>query len=761
MRRWCSERRLVALALLLPAACTGGMGAPPPPPGSGGSASIVGADLGLVSAVAGDGVVRLDWKATDLDGSAVAVALFQAPDPDLLFAGAPVAVGVGGGSTTLAGLTNGAKLYFGLALDLGGGQHRPVGAALWARPNAPIYVLAGADPGVADGLSPATAFPDPISGILTALSLGGGNVWVGAGDYLDLALPLYSRVDLYGGFAPDFALATRDPGSFPSRLHGRNPLNLLTLADGDTGSVLDGLELLGDDAGVIGFEAQDTPCQLRSLVVRRQKGRGLKIVSTVESLVLDASVVNCVVESNGADGLFVQGAVHLTIERSRFAANGQEGAECSALVAPDGERIVVGVRRSQFADNGFEGLKLNLAAPSFPTFPASFDVAIEGSSFERNRQKAGLLLDIDFNLVAGWSLDLVLRGCVARNNQNDGVQLQLDSTSTTLIQGLVANANGGDGLQVSSQSTPSHAVVVGSVFAANRGFGLLAENGNVPVLVSHSIFAGNGLGGAVSPDVSSSVVSSIGALQPGAFAGLVTHHVALEPDPDAPLFVRAPREYRAVEALSGAKLALDSLGDLASGDRVEFADDGVARSVASLGPGTLVALEPPVDSPLVPTALLRFAGGSDVAEDLHVVAGSVAAGAAMVPVGAPALDAGVYGAPGAAAPGRFSALAGSRFFLARVTPRLDQPLGGSSTLELEFLGGTLDPSSADASRVRALDALGNPLAIALLSVGDELHVAPPAGGWPQGQVRLEVHAGLRSLAGDELAAPVLLAYDVP
>ncbi|MCK6444756.1 MAG: right-handed parallel beta-helix repeat-containing protein [Planctomycetes bacterium] len=741
--------------------CTGGGGSKPGGSGSGnGSASDVGADVGLSSAVAGDGEVRVFWDAVDVDGTDLDVALFQSIDPDAVYSGAPVASGLGAGSATLTGLANGTKIFLGLALDDGAGGYTPVGTVFSARPNPPIYVRAGADPNLADGLSPATAFPEPQSGILTAFAHGGGNVWIATGDYLDQALPLWSRVDLYGGFASDFSLATRDPAAQPSRLHGKNPFNLFTLNDGDTGVVLDGLELVGDGLGVIGFESQDTPCELRSLVVRGMKGRGLKVASAIETLVFDARVVDCVVEANGADGLFVQGAIQLTVERSRFVGNAQEGCE-AGLIAPDGERIVVGVRGSQFADNGFEGLKLNLKAPIAPTFPASFDIALEGSSFERNRQKAGLLLDIDFNLIAGWSMDLVLRGCLARNNEADGVQLQLDSTSTTLIQGLVASGNGGDGLQVSSQSTPSHAVVAASVFSGNRGYGVLAENGNVPVLASHSLFTGNSLGGFASPDVTSTVVSSVAALQTNAFSGVTQHHTVTENDPDAPLFVRTPREFRGVDTTAGSKLVLTSLGDLAVGDRIEFADDGVERTLSSIGPGTQVALSPALDAFLVPSSLGRFAPGVAVDEDWHVVAGSVAEGAAMIPTGGAAVDAGPLSAPGVVTPGVLAALPPTRFFVSSVSPRLDQALGANDTIELTFLGSTLDASSADASHVRALDGAGTALAVQLLSVGDQLHVAAPAGGWPSGTVRLELHAGLAAQSGDELAAPTLLVYSVP
>ncbi|MCC6406442.1 MAG: right-handed parallel beta-helix repeat-containing protein [Planctomycetes bacterium] len=761
MRRSFFERLLIAVGTVSLVACTGGYGSGVDLPGGGSSGgTFVSADLGLVSAVAGDAEVRLDWKASDVDAMPLSVALFQGLDPATLFSGAPIANASGDGSFVASGLVNGTKYFFGLALDSGGGSYEPVGAIVWGRPNPPIYVQAGADPNLADGLTPATAFPDPFTGILTALASGAGNVWLGSGDYVDVALPLYSRVDLYGGFGADFSLAARDPAAFPTRLHGKSPLNLFTLIDGNTGSVLDGLELLGDAKGVIALESHDTPCQLRSLVVRGLKGRGLKIISTVETLVFDATVVNCVVDANGADGLFVQGAVNLTVERSRFTGNGQEGLECGSLIAPDGERVRLEVRRSQFADNAFEGLKVNLRAPTVPFVGGAFEIAVEGSSFERNRQKAGLLLDIDFNLVAGWSLDLVLRGCLARNNENDGVQLQLDSTSTTLIHGLVASANGGDGLQVSSQSTPSQAIVAASVFAGNRGFGLLAENGNVPVHASHSIFAGNSLGGFASTTVESSATSSVATLQANAFSGVRTHFVVSESDPDAPLFVRAPREYREIDGLSGSKWVLDDLGGLTIGDRIELGDDSIARAVTSLGPGSLVGVDPQPTALLVPTSLFVFAAGASVVEDFDVVANSVASGAAMVPVGAPPVDAGPLGAPGAPSPGMLAADPLELFFLARSTPRIDQALDPSQPILLEFLGGALDPSTADATRVRALDASGQELAIVLTTIGAELQLAPAGGAWPVGELTIEVHAGLAAVGGSAQAAPLALPYTV-
>ncbi|MCE9592620.1 MAG: right-handed parallel beta-helix repeat-containing protein [Planctomycetes bacterium] len=759
MRRSSSSLFAATGTLLVLVACTGGVGHVA---SSGGASTgtVVSADVGLVSAVAGDGVVRLDWKATDLAGAPVAVALFQSTQLGAVYSGAPIATTTGSSTWNAFGLVDGTKYFFGLALDRGIGTFEPIGAVLSARPNPPIYVRAGASSSNADGLTPSTAFPDPISAILTAQIHGAGNVWLAAGDYFDLGLPLYSRVDLYGGFAADFDLATRDPAALPTRLHGRSPLNVLTLIDGNTGSVVDGLELVGDQKGVIGFESRDTPCQLRAVKVSGMKGRGLKVSTTVEDRVIAASFVACTVDANGADGLFVQGGVDVEIEHSSFTHNVQEGVECGPLVAPSGVRLAFDVRGSQFVDNGFEGLKLNLAPPTIPAVGAVFDVAIEGSTFERNRQKAGLLIDVDFNLIPGWRLELLVRGCLARNNQNDGVQLQLDSTSTALIHDLRSSANGGDGLQVSSQSTPSHAVVAASVLVGNRGFGLFAEGGNVPVLASHLLIAGNALGGFASTSVESSAVSTIAALQPNPFLGVRTHDCVIEADPNAPLFVRSPREYRGVDGFVAPKLVLDDLGSLTPGERVELADDGAPRTLSAVGPGTQVALAPVPDFVLLPTTLFVFAGAGGVDEDEHVVQGSVAFGAAMTPLGAPPVDAGPLGAPNVVAIARLEAGAAPLFFLARTTPRLDQALGAFDVIELEFAGGALDPSSVDAQSVRVLDAQALELGATLLTVGNELQLAPPPAGWPSGPLLIELHATLRTLAGEPNAAPLALAYTV-
>jgi hypothetical protein len=699
--------------------------------------------------------VRLEWIAEDENGTPLSVAIFEGIDADTLYSGAPIAIDPPGNVAVLPVLPGEPKLFYGLALPLGVGQYSPVGVVLRIRPGAPIYVDSLADPAIADGLTPGTAFPNPNSGILTALVHGGGNVWIKGGDYLDQALTLFPGVDLYGGFGPAFDLQDRDREQFPSALHGVGSLSLIALNGGAPGCIFDGLALLGDHLGVIGVEAVDTRVELRCLEIQDCSSRGIKLLSTFTDRSVDAQLVSCRSLSNGAHGMHVGGPYEIEMEGCVFSGNVQQGVEFGPLVAPEGVPVGLKVRGCQFVSNGKEGLQVKLGSPPF-TGPlgSSFDVYLENSSFEANGG-TGLDYDIDFDLDVGWSANLLARGLLSRANAGPGVQLDLDWTSTTFFQRLLSTSNAGDGLWVSSETMSGFVGLSASALVGNHGAGLHASEGNMPIYASHCLLGGNALGGALSEVVESGAVSSSTWLQANPWSGVRTHACVDASDPSAPICVRAPREYLRVIGWNGAQPVLESLGGLLAGDLVELADDGVARTVSALGTNT-AQLAPAPQPTAVPTLLAVFDPGPDVEEDYRVVPGSAAFGVGMTPPGGPPVDAGPFGSPSGGIPGTEDLLAVPLFFAESSPGVLTTPLAAFDPIELRF-NRRIDPASVTPNAVRVLDASLQELPAQFTTPNGGLRIDSPAAGWPpQSTLLVELHAGLRAQDGTPLSAPLAL-----
>lgn len=764
MRRFSSDSlrdvTLTALLAFAGAACGGGGGGG----GSGGGAPPIqsGDSIdapGLLSAVAGAGAVRLQWDAADLIASGRSFALFVGTQPGTLFQGAPFAVDPTGSSLERTGLTNGVRYVFGFGVESAPGVYTRVGSILRARPQAPLYVDAASSAVNPDGLTPATAFPDPISAILTAQQNGGGNVWLRGGSYAVGNLPLFAGVDLYGGFGSAFDLASIDRTLHPSVLSGALNQITLEIQGGNPGCVVDGLRIDNQGVGLIGLEADDTDVYLREVDVVGCRSRGVKLFTSVVDRVITAELVGVRSMNNGGDGLFVQGAFECDLDNCVFSGNAQEGAEFDDLVGPDGVDAGVDVRGTLFFGNGTEGLDLDLAAPPLAGPNGStFQIAISDSRFEANRA-AGLLLDVDFELVNGWAAAIELRGLTARANAAAGIALDLDWTSSAFVQRLNSSANGGDGLTITSESRPGLAVVSSSALVGNGGFGLRAALGQVPVLASHSIFAGNQAGGFASSTVLSTAASCAAWLQPNAFTnvaqrGCVTQNVAAQA-----LFQRVPAEYLSVVGANGARPILASNGSLVVGDTVELGDDGIARTVTALSAGGEVVLAPAPTFVPTPAGLARFGFGAGVDEDYHLAPGSIASGAGMAMPGAAAVDAGVFGSPSGGAPGAEALPKPQLFRMATSSFAIGQPVTTLQTLDFGFVLGNVAPASVNASSVRVLSPAGATLAAGLSVIQGRLQLAPPAGGWPVGgNCTIEIHSTVRATDGRSLAAPVSVAF---
>ena len=78
-----------------------------------------------------------------------------------------------------------------------------------------------------------------------------------------------------------------------------------------------------------------------------------------------------------------------------------------------------------------------------------------------------------------------------------------------------------------------------------------------------------------------------------------------------------------------------------------------------------------------------------------------------------------------------------------------------------YLTSTGLSAASIANQVRVRDAAGTLLAVATSASAGNLTVQAPAGGWPSGDVVVELHAGLAATSGASLAAAVALTFHRP
>ena len=742
-----------------------------------GLTSVVAGDA---SAGAGDGVIQARWDARELDGSPVSVGLFLSTDEATVYQGAPVHTAATAGSTVLTGLAEDQRCWLGIAVDLGAGEYAPVGAVMGATPGTIVFVDAASVAVSPDGTTPATAFPALAEGALAASGLGAAglaaNVWVAGGTYAGVSVPLDAGVHVYGGFDPTFDLAARNPHQAANRtiLRAQPGQAVIEIAGSDAGAVLDGLQINGQGAS-FGVDLDSSSARLSAVDIQDCTGRGIRLRSLSTTKSYRVTVARCTVLRSGDEGLSLQGAFRLDVEDSRFSSNGLEGLDCDALVAPDGVTAGLSVRDSTFFGNGEEGLDCTLGAPPVAGGSSSYAVEIVGSRFERNGWKpsgtptGGLKIDIEFEGFPGWSADLVVRGCLARANRGIGVHLDLDSSSTTFVHRLLSTANGADGLLIASESAPSLATVSSSVLMGNKGAGVRVggapTGGNVPVVLAHSVVAGNAGGGLRSELVESAAVSSIGWLQGDAWSGaggVRERGVVLGLDPLTPVFATAPVDFRTVIAFNGSSLELDDASNLAIGDSIEVADDGTRRLISGFSGGSRVFVDATPTSLDVPALFVRFEAGAPVGEDWQLAPGSIALAAGMPPPAGPAPDAGVFGAPLGGVPGSEDVVPAVLFRAAATTPPTTTALAQGDDIAVTFAGGTLD-SLTIPGNVQVRDGAGQAIAIPAPTLqNDELVLQAPGGGWPVGALTVELFAGLATIDAPPagLATPVALPFEV-
>ena len=722
---------------------------------------------GLVSVVAGADTLQITWSTGSDAPLGPSLALFGSTAAASVYAGAPVVAPLSGTTLSFSGLPAGLAAWFGLGISTdGGATFAPAGPVLSAVTGPPIFVDGTALAQGADGLTPATAFPTPLQGLLTAYLQGGGNVWIASGTYPDSALPVLAGTRVFGGFTPGFATTTPDPVAHPTVLRGMAGQPILDVQGGEPAAVLDGLVLDGAGVASSGLDSVDTRLECRRLVVRDCAGRGLKLKGPEAGDPSAAVCVGCVFTGHGAEGLSGQGGLSLQLFDCAVSSNQQEGLDLDDLVAADGRTARFHARDCLFSGNGTEGVDCDLSAPLFGGSQGGlFDVRIENCSFVGNGA-SGLLLDVEHEGVPGWRSELLVRGCVARANAGDGAHLDLDAETSAYVHRFLSTCNGGDGLRVTSDATAVLATLSTSVLLNNGGYGLHAHEGQASVLLSHVIVAGNAAGGLLSELTTAGVVSSVAWRQDTPWSGGLLHHVATEDDPLQPVFTNAPVGFGSAVSVQGGTLGLGP-GSLVAvaGGVLELSDDGVAR-VVTLATGTTAVIDPPPTAPpLLPARLAEFgtgAGATPVEEDWEIVAGSGADDAGMTAPGAPPIDAGILSAPLGGDPGFESLPVPPLFRVDAIDPAPGAPLAPTALVSLSFSVGELDPVSVSAATVRVVDAAGTPLATTASVEAGVLVVAPPAGGWapPAATLVLEVHAGLTALDGTPLATPLAVPLSV-
>lgn len=741
--------RWIPCFLLTLAACGGGGGGgadpvqpinpPAPVPATAWSS-------GLVAAAAGAGSARLD---ATLPGSGFEAALFGGTSAGSVYSGAPLQT-VATSPILLQGLTDGADMFFGLAVrPVGGSAWQAAGAILRVRPGAPIYVDAAANAAGADGTSPATAFPSLFDAMLVAGSRNGANVWVRDGQYRSGPFPLGPNVHVAGGFGASFDLAGRDADGRRTLLAGSTGLQIVDVISGGSDATLDGLVVDGENTVTEGVDITDSDVELRSLLVRRCTDRGVRAKVTAATPNRRLQMVACVVGDNASDGLSSAGPIDLRLDQCSFEGNGQEGADIDDLQAPSGGRVELHATACRFYGNLMEGLDADLAAAPLATAAGTFDVLLENCRFEVNGL-AGVLIDQEHELAPGFFATIVVRGCVARGNALAGFHIDADAEASYTLDRLLAAANGGDGLLVTSETNAGEVLLTASWLHGNLGYGARTGTGNKVLIASQCAFAGNLLGGISAVSGRAAAANCVFQGQPSALAG-ATGQGNVTPGLGTATFANVPAAYTKITAHTQGTLTVASTTAFAPGTSVVVADDGDRRLVADrVGQQLVLDATPPTF--LLPGSLVGYSG-NDVVADLRLANASPAAGAGLAPTGGPTTDCGPHGGNGGGVPGRVEPGTSMPLRLLGTEPPLATGVAASQSFDLRF-DRTVDPASVLADRIVVLQN-GQPTVVSLQVQGAIVTVSPTGAGFA-GTLEVVVHDGISAADGSALAGPVVL-----
>lgn len=723
------------------------------------------ASLGLVSAVGGDGRVRVRWRLPEGERALPArLAVFVGSDPSNLLDEEPREVVESSGDALWSDLPVDQLLHARLAArDEVRGEWIGLGPVLACHTGAPLYVdpLGGDD--TLDGATPASALRDLTLALVLAPISGKRVVWVAGGEQLAVQLPLTTGLHLAGGFGPEFALGRRDPLLFPTRLVAADDPAatvdpaLVTLGPGEPGALasIDGFQLAGLATTGSGIESSGHDLQACGVAIEGCV-RGFRLRSAPDAPETEVVLAECSARGAVNAGLSVDGSFDLVLEGCDFDGNGAEGAALGKLHAPAGASIALVVRGCRFTRNAQEGLDAQLSAPAGATGPGGrFTLELVDNDFVGNALD-GLKIDIDYEAFPAWDARIVGRGLSARDNGLSGVNLDLDAACSVFLHRVASAANAGDGIRVASESHAGFATVSASAAWGNLGAGLRSTFGNIAVCASHCAFAGNAQGGFVAEAARGVAVSCSADAQPNAWVGVVAHGCIQGDEHDPSLHASLPIDYARVEALVAGGVRLDAAPTAGVGAWFELAGDEVPRQVVA-APGAILELVPAPAARRMPT-VGWFLLAEDSNEDWRATPGG-----GLVQAGWPALDgvqpdAGPFGAPLGGTPGREEPLANMAFHVARCTPSPSTPVSPDAVLSLEFAGGAPDPTSLPLGVACFRGAA--PLAALVGLESGRIVLAPPPGGWrPDDRVELQV--GLRSTDGRPLAAPVLLVLDGP
>ncbi|MEZ6005520.1 MAG: hypothetical protein R3F33_15195, partial [Planctomycetota bacterium] len=640
-------------------ACGGGGGGGTVPGVPGGSVAPEGGALhpsaGLTALVPADGQILVRWQVTQAPGSPPPLALFLGTDPLTLTQGSPLGISAASGSQTIGSLSNGTEYHMVLGAQVNG-SWQAMGPTLRVRPGVPVYVQAGADPNVADGSSPQTAFAD-LATAIGAAQAGSGNVYVGAGTYAGVAVQVPAGVRLYGGFGPALSLADWDPATHATILGnlGSQPVLFLAKADGDA-TVVSGVRIDGGGASEAALEVDERVSDLTWVTVSGAV-RGFKLRSLNLFDPIPVTMAVCTASGCQVGGASVDGAFNLWVSKSTFRNNLQEGMSCNDLLGLGSDITRLWIEDCSFVANGSEGLEVDLVADLAPS-TGRWDLRISDSEFVGNALD-GCLLDCDYEGSPGWTARIDVRGIEARDNGLAGLHLDLDAANSTVVHRGLFAANRGDGLLITSESAPGMATIEACAMLGNQGYGVRTNLGNVGAALSHCVLSGNGAGGFAAQLAPGSAVSTVAWLQENPWtsvsrAGCRTTSV-LSPAP----FERAPVEWLQVQGAAAGGVQVAALGSLVVGDWVELGADHVLRTVTGIA-GNNVTLDPAPVAVSAPQRLARFATAS-VTEDWNPASGSVLIASGMGPVGGPDPDQGPFGALQGGTPG-FDAFAPPALF---------------------------------------------------------------------------------------------------
>ncbi len=751
---------LSAIALwAMAGSCTDRFSAPPADGPNGGTPGAGGGEgshprISLISAAPSTNEGLVAWRTEDLGATPPNAALFVGTDAATLFAQPAIPVTLSLGQRLITGLTENVTYHVGMGVETSPGQYAQVGPTLRMRADMVIYanIDTPASFDDQDGLTPETAFFDPAIAVAIAQAFGGGNVWIAEGSYPAVSITMIDGVDIYGGFEPTFDLRLRNAPRQDTVLVGPANEDVLIFNKGLVPITIDSVTIDGSAGVENGVIVNTRPLELRSMVLSGC-GRGVKLRSSDNANPAQVTVIGCDINQSRVEGLSLIGAFDLAVYATIFSDNKNEGLDTGPASAPSFEIIDISIVDCEFRGNGAEGLDLTLSAPSTPTGTGgSFNIRVEDCDFIGN-VLSGMLVDIDFELDPTWEASIHIRGCYAAANGADGIHLDIDSRSDTLIQRCNLTTNAANGLRVTSESYRELVTLSASALTGNLSAGARASLGNVPLLVSHCVVAGNAAGGIVQGVVRGSATSTAGHLQSKAFQG-ITPHFSLDLDSSTLPFSNAPIQYLTATKLTGNEVITATAPDFGSGSVCELSDDGVAYLSQSVTSAS-VFLDPAPTSIPIPTRLRAFPPASPVLEDYIPSPASPLLGAGMSFPGFPAEDCGPFGSTHPGPPGSEDLVSARPFYLAHTVPAYGSALGSGQVLTLQFSGG-LAPANIPAGAIRVTQGTtGIDVPVDLAVTNGQIQVSPPIGGWQSGMV-VELHRRLTSASGDLLIAPVAL-----